>query len=139
MNDLYEEFAVGKVEDIAPHSLKQSHISPQTQQLIDSLRTAGVPILHSGEGLVRPLVVEEGKGQVVHTHRRTDNEDIFYIASIEDRPLTVTFRLQGNPKRATLWDNCTGQRHRLRANRDGSFTLQLQPMTSVFVTVENIG
>ena len=113
---------------------KQTHISPLTQQLIDSLKTAGVPILHSGEGLVRPLVVEGGKGQVVHTHRQTDSEDIFYLASIEDRPLTVTFRLQGNPKRATLWNNRTGRRHRLRASRDGTFTLKLQPMTSVFVT-----
>lgn len=113
---------------------KQAHITPQTQQLIDSLRAAGVPVLHSGEGFVRPLVVEEGKGQVVHTHRQTNSEDIFYIANIEDRPLTLTFRLQGNPKHATLWDNRTGQRYPLRANCYGTFTLKLQPVASVFVT-----
>ena len=113
---------------------KQAHISPQTQRLIDSLRAAGVPVLHSGESLVRPLVVEEGKEALVHIHRRTDSEDIFYMANIEDRPLSVTFHLQGNPKSVILWNNRTGRRHQLTAALDGTFTMQLQPMASVSVT-----
>lgn len=115
---------------------KQAHITLQTQRQIDAFRAAGVPILYSGEGIARPLIMEKGKDHVVHTHRQTDNEDIFYIASIEDYPLSITFRLQRNLKRATLWDNRTGRCHQLRAASNGTFALQLQPMASVFVTVE---
>lgn len=113
---------------------KKAHISEQTQGLIDSFHAAGVPVLHSGESVVRPIVVEKGKGSVVHTHRRSDKTDMFYIASIEDSPTAITFRLQGSPKRLTLWNNATGRRRTLKPAADGTFSLLLQPMESVFVS-----
>ena len=112
---------------------KQAHVSIQTKRRIDTFRASGVPVLFSGENIVRPLVVEKVKGSVVHTHRRSDKTDMFYIASIEDIPTAITFRLQGNPKRLTIWNNATGRRRTLKPAADGTFSLRLQPMESVFV------
>lgn len=111
----------------------QASITPHTQRLIDELRAAGVPVVYTGEGIARPLVVEEGKDAVVHTHRRTEKEDIFYIANVEDRLLRVTFRLQGSLGKVFALDNRTGRCRRIRANRDGVFSLRLYPMGSVFI------
>ena len=113
---------------------KQAHISEQTQRLIDSFRAAGVPVLHSGESVVRPIIVEKGKGSIVHTHRQTDTMDIFYLASLEEHPIDVSFRLQVNPKRITLWNNATGRRRTLNPAADSTFTLRLRSMETVFVT-----
>ena len=113
---------------------KQAHISAQTQRRIDALRAAGVPVLHSGECVVRSIVVGEGIGSVVHTHRKTGKMDIFYLASIEEQPIDVSFRFQANPKRILLWNNATGRRRTLKADADGTFTLRLPPMESVFLT-----
>ena len=114
---------------------KQAHINGQTQRLLDSLRVVGVPVLHSGESIVRPLVVEKGKGAVVHTHRKTDKMDVFYLASIEEQPADISFRLQASPKRITLWSNASGRRRTLRPAADGTFSIRLQPMESVFITL----
>ena len=113
---------------------KQAHISEQIQRLIDTFHASGVPVLFSGENIVRPLVVEKGKGSVVHTHRRSDKTDMFYIASIEEHPIDISFRLQANPKRITLWNNATGRRRTLKPNADGTFTMRLRSMETVFVT-----
>ena len=113
---------------------KKAHVTQQTQRLLDSLRVAGVPVLHSGESIVRPLIIEKGEGAVVHTHRRTDKMDIFYLGNVEEQPADIVFRLQGNPKRITLWNNATGRRRTLKPAADASFSLTMQPMESVFLT-----
>ena len=38
------------------------------------------------------------------------------------------------PGRVTVWNNRSGRRKVLKASRDGSFTLRLGPVESVFVT-----
>ena len=113
---------------------KQAHVSSQTKRRIDTFRASGVPVLFSGENIVRPLVVEKDKGSVVHTHRRSDKTDMSYIASIEEHPIDISFRLQANPKRITLWNNATGRRSTLKPDADGSFMMQLRSMETVFVT-----
>lgn len=113
---------------------RQAHMTPQTKSLIDSLRSAGVPVLSSAGSIVRPLVVSQGEDSVVHTHRRTGAGELFYLASNQDRPLRVSFRLQDAPGRVTVWNNRSGRRKVVKASRDGSFTLRLGPVESVFVT-----
>lgn len=113
---------------------RQAHMTAQTKSLIDSLRSAGVPVLSSAESIVRPLVVGQGEDSVVHTHRRTGAGELFYLASIQDRPVRVSFRLEDAPDRVTVWNNRSGCRKVVKASRDGSFTLRLGPVESVFVT-----
>lgn len=112
---------------------RQAHICSGTRQLIDSLRAAGVPVLHSGESLTRPLMVEHGADSVVHTHRQTASEELFYLANTADAVTDVTFRLQAHPRRIAVWHNLTGRRHHLRPRPDGTFRLSLQPSESVFL------
>ena len=111
----------------------KAHVSSNTRELIDNIRAAGVPVLSSGKEIIRPLQFVEGGASVVHTHRRTTNEEIFYLANIEDTTIHVTFRLQASPKKIQVWNNMTGRRHSLKAHSDGTFSLSLQPCESVFL------
>ena len=112
----------------------KAHVSEQSRLLIDSLSSAGVPILRSGENVVRPITIMEGSDNVVHTHRKTLHSHIFYIASTQDSPADIRFSLKDNPQSITLWLNLTGKRRTLHADADGTFRLSLQPQESVFVT-----
>lgn len=113
---------------------RQAHISPATRRRIEAFRSAGIPVLQTGEAVTRPLVITKGKGCVVHTHRQAGNTDIFYVAGTVELPSDVSFRLEHQPKRVTIWSNMTGRRHRLKPAADGTFTLRLRPMESVFIT-----
>ena len=57
-----------------------------------------------------------------------------YVAGTVELPSDVSFRLEHQPKRVTIWSNMTGRRHRLKPAADGTFTLRLRPMESVFIT-----
>ena len=112
----------------------KAHINAESQAQIDTFRKSGVPILHSGESIVRPLEILTHRESVVHTHRRTGNTELFYLANLEDTATTVRFRLQDNLSKVSVWHNLTGYRHALKSNHDGTFTLTLQPCESVFLT-----
>jgi hypothetical protein len=113
---------------------RQAHISAEMQSLIDNFRKAGITVLHSGESIVRPLQIVTGSENVVHTHRKADSEDFFYLANVEDTVTTVRFQLKDIPRKVCVWHNLSGRRHSLRPHPDGSFTLKLQPCESVFVS-----
>lgn len=111
------------------------HINSDTQELIDGLRASGVEMLYSGETVTRPLQFVDGGESVVHTHRKTNREEIFYIANIEDTTTHVSFQLQTNPKKIQVWHNMSGSRHSFKPDSNGIFSLSLQPCESVFVIV----
>lgn len=112
----------------------KAHVNAESQARLDAFREAGVAILHSGESIIRPLEILTHRESVVHTHRRTDNTEIFYMANLEDRTTVVSFRLQDMPKKIKVWHNQSGSRHTLKGNNDGTFTLTLHPCESVFLT-----
>lgn len=111
-----------------------AHINAESQAQIDAFREAGVPILRSGENIVRPLEIMTQRESVAHTHRKTDDGELFYLANLEDTTTTVSFRLQDIPRKVNVWHNLTGRRHTLKSNNDGTFTLTLHPCESVFIT-----
>ena len=111
----------------------KAHINAESQAQIDAFRKAGVPILRSGESIVRPLEMLTQRESVAHTHRKTDDGELFYLANLEDTATTVSFRLQDNPRKVTVWRNLTGRCHTLKSNHDGIFTLTLQTCESVFL------
>ena len=111
----------------------KAHINAESQAQIDAFRKAGVPVLYSGKSIVRPLEMLTQRESVAHTHRKTDDGDLFYLANLEDTATTVSFRLQDNPRKVSVWHNLTGHRHTLKSNHDGTFTLTLQPCESVFL------
>jgi hypothetical protein len=115
----------------------QAHVNAESQAQIDAFRKAGVPILRSGENIVRPLEMLTHRESVAHTHRRTDNTEIFYLANLEDTATTISFRLQNNPQKVKVWHNLTGRRHTLKSNHNGIFTLTLQPSESTFLISRN--
>ena len=111
----------------------KAHVNAESQAQIEAFRKAGVPILRSGESIVRPLEILTQRESVVHTHRKTSFGELFYLANLEDTATTVRFRLQDNPRKVNVWRNLTGSRHTLKSNNDGTFTLTLQPCESVFM------
>ncbi len=111
----------------------KAHVSSNTQQLIDSLRAEGVTVLRSGENIIRPLQLTNGGSSVVHTHRRTTKDEIYYLANVEDTVTHVNFLLQAHPKKNQVWYNMTGRRHSVKPQADGTFSLSLQPCESVFI------
>ena len=112
----------------------KAHACRETQKLIDGFMEAGVPVLCSGESIVPPLQMEEGMEAVVHTHRKTENEELFYIANIEDEETPIRFRLQAMPQKVCVWHNLSGKKRYLKCQEDGSFSLTLKPCESVFLT-----
>ena len=112
----------------------KSHVNEGSQKKIDEFRAAGVPIFRSGNGITRPLEILTNRESVVHTHRKTDQGELFYLANLEDSITTVHFRLKDNPRKIMIWHNLTGRRHQLKSRADGTFSLTLQPCESVFLT-----
>ena len=112
----------------------KAHINEDSQRLIEAFREAGVPVLLSGENIVRPLEILTRQESIVHTHRKIDDGELFYLANTEDTETTVRFRLKDNPRKVSVWHNLTGRRHTLKSNNNGTFTLILQPCESVFLT-----
>ena len=113
----------------------KAHISVSTQKLIDQYVSVGVPVLRTGKSILRPLTIETGGDSIVHTHRRTANGEIFYLANTADAVSKFVFRLQSNPKRIQVWHNQTGRCHSIRPRSDGSFFLSLKSCESVFLTL----
>ena len=112
----------------------KAHVNEESQRTIDAFRSAGVPILRSGEGIVRPLEILTKRESVVHTHRRTEDSELFYLANLEDSTITVCFRLLAFPRKVMVWHNLNGRHDKLKNHRDGTFSLTLQPCESVFLT-----
>ena len=112
----------------------KAHVNEGSQMKIDEFRKAGVPILHSGEGIVRPLEILTNRESVAHTHRKTDKGELFYLANLEEKDNTVRFQLQAHPRKVMVWHNLSGRRHKLKSHADGTFSLTLQPCESVFLT-----
>lgn len=74
------------------------YVSPESQRKIEQLRTAGVRILSDGASIVRPLQIVEGNASVVHTHRKIDGRDVFFIANITAEPVTVRYSFPDSKK-----------------------------------------
>lgn len=90
------------------------YVSPESQRKIEKLRSAGVQVLTDGASVVRPLQIVEGGESVVHTHRRIDGKDVFFIANITIVPVTVRYTFPGCRK---------------------TFKLHLAPGKSKFITI----
>ena len=123
---------------------KEAMVTDESRQLVDAWKTAGFPILQSGETIPRSILIEQGAESVVHTHRHLDNqaigsaaslvEELFYLGNKENRGLSITFRLQDSPKRITVWHHATGRRTKLKIRPDGTYTIHLAPVESVCLT-----
>ncbi len=113
---------------------KDAMVTAESQRLIDVWTAAGFPILRSGESIPRTLIIEQGGELVVHTHRRLGDKELFYIASKENKDMTITLRLQDHPAKVTVWHNATGQQTKLNSSADGTYILRLKPIESVCIT-----
>ena len=113
---------------------KGALVTYESQQLIDAWKTAGFPILQSGESIPRTLLMEHGVESVVHTHRHLDGKELYYLANKENSVTEVVFRLQDQPDNVTVWHHATGKRTMLKKRADGSFRLRLKPVESVCMT-----
>ena len=111
----------------------KAHINAESQAQIDAFRKTGIPILRLGESIVHPLEILTQRESVAHTHRKTDYGELFYLANLEDTATAISFRLQDNPRKVSVWHNLTGHRHTLKSNNDRTYTLTLQPCESVFL------
>ena len=113
---------------------KGAMITDESRQLIDEWKAAGFPVLLSGESIPRPILIEQGDESVVHTHRHLREQELFYMANKENHDTDVTFSLQDQPPKVTVWHNATGECTTLNSRADNSYLLRLKPMESVFIT-----
>jgi hypothetical protein len=109
-------------------------MTTETLQLIDHLRAEGIAVVRTAEHIVQPLTIGEGDSAVVHTHRRTETEEVFYIANKENHDVSIRFSLQMAPRQLTLWRNADGSTKKLRPDAGRLYLLTLKPTESVFVT-----
>lgn len=117
---------------------KDAMITEASRRQIETWKAAGFPVLESGETIPRTLFIEEGADAVVHTHRHmaSGTTELFYLANIDDREITVSFRLPGNPEKVTVWQNATGRRLTLKRQAGGNFQIRMLPVESVCITYE---
>ena len=113
---------------------KGALVTDESQQLIDAWKTAGFPILQSGETIPRTLLIEHGAESVVHTHRHLDGQELYYLANKENHITEVVFRLQDQPAKVTVWHHAIGKRTTLKICADNSYRLRLKPVESVCIT-----
>jgi hypothetical protein len=113
---------------------KEAMITDESRRLLDAWKTAGFSVLQSADSIPRTLIIEQGAESVVHIHRHLRNEELYYIASKENRDVAVTIRLQGHPAKINVWHNATGKRSTLKSRSDGLFEIQLKPIESVCIT-----
>lgn len=98
------------------------------------------PSYHTTSSLLKKIVLPvdfAASGPVRFTHRRTEEREIYFLASKSNRPMQAdcTFRVaMGEPE---LWDPVTGARRALpQYGREGGLTtipLQFEPHESFFV------
>jgi hypothetical protein len=113
---------------------KGAMVTEESRQLIDEWQAAGFPILQSGESVPRSISLERGAESVVHTHRHLCEQELFYIANIENHDAEVVFKLQDRPQKVTIWHHATGQRTTLKSRTDNTYRLRLKPVESVCIT-----
>ena len=113
---------------------KKARLTAETQKLIERLRSEGIMVTHTADGITRPLTIEQGDTAVVHTHRRMTTEEFYYIANKEEHAVSIRFRLHDSPRQLTLWRNADGTTAILRPEPDGKYALTLKPTESVFVS-----
>lgn len=73
---------------------------------------------------------------VAWLHRRSGDVDIYYVASLADRPRSIDARFRAPGKAAQIWHPDTGRRTAAESHHEGDFTrvaLNLQQQELVFV------
>jgi hypothetical protein len=112
----------------------KAHMTPETRQLTDRLKAEGVTVSTSAAAIPRQFIILTGDSAVVHTHRRTATEELFYIANKEYHAVSIGFHLRQAPRQLTLWRNADGSTRTLRPDANGQYTLTLKPTESVFIS-----
>lgn len=122
-------------------------LSDRTRQRIDELRRAGAVIYdpQSGQSLadavrqagLRPDVSLPHTASVYFAHRRTAQEDIYFLVNYQNKAVTHRFEFNVKAPAAEWWDPTTGERYALEAQptSDGrtAVTMTLAPHQSLFV------
>ena len=114
---------------------EKAHMTAETRQMIDRLRSKGVIVTRTAAAIPRQLVIEQGDSAVVHTHRQIGKTEVFYLANKENEAVNIRFRLLDAPPKLSLWNNADGTVRTLYPDADGLFTLELSPTLSVFFVV----
>lgn len=109
-------------------------ISAESQQVISHLKQAGVPVLMSGENITPTINITEGKASIVHTHRTSAEDNIYFLANTTTSTVPVCFKLHDRPKKLMVWNSVTGKKTKLNANADGSYSITFGANESLFLT-----
>lgn len=138
-------------------------MSPNAGQLSDELKAkikefvrAGLPVLTSEKlpwtennfnalGVEKDCIVREPNGDyasgVVYSHRRLNNEDIYFIANQNDTNRTLKVSLRCCGKQPELWNPVNGETGAIKewSEQDGrtQFALQLYPQQSFFIVLKD--
>ena len=122
---------------------KQAHISPSSQAKIDSISKAGIPVLTSGESIARSIIIKGVDGTeldsrtIVHTHRKVEDKDMFFLANITDAPVMINVQCLSIKSDASykrfIWRTSSGKTQKLKAVGDELYTIMLEANESVFI------
>ena len=119
-------------------------LTPAAQRQIELFRQEGVAVWdpRSGQTLktalqqagVRPDVEVPDNARLYYTHRRTDNEDIYFLDNHSDEVIEGVFRFRTSHAHAELWDPLTGMRYRLLDNH----VMRMEPRQSYFIIFSDV-
>ncbi len=122
-------------------------LTPEAQRQVDAFRQAGAVIYDSmtdyrplaealrDAGLV-PDVEAPKASNLYFCHRRTAQEDIYFLDNHSDQPVSGSFLFHVNATSAEQWNPVTGKREPIQISRDKDRTavcLALAPRESLFV------
>ncbi len=129
----------------------EGQLTTQARQQIDFMRQQGAVIYDPqtdhrtlAEALrdvdIQPDVETPHGERLYFAHRRTANEDIYFLNNHSDQYIQGVFTFATAADGAELWDPVSGERHHLattRANSRNTIQLSMAPRESFFVVFGN--
>ncbi len=119
-------------------------LTPEAQRQVEAFRQAGVAIWdpHSGQHLkdalekagIHPDIEVPDNAPLYYIHRRTDNEDIYFLDNHSDRIIQGVFRFRTPHRNGEIWDPLTGERYKLPDNLD----IRMLPRQSFFIIFSDV-
>lgn len=113
------------------------YMTSKSRRRIEHFRQSGVPILRSGHGVTPALSLADNTKNIVHTHRRDGQSEIFFLANVADEPQTVRIRLRHPLKSARVYGTLATKPKKVKILADGTLTLHFEAGESLILTGEN--
>lgn len=125
----------------------RTHISPEAEKKLLDLSSQGATVIWCNKGEDISTVLSQKSispdihissdnlpdSKVLFFHRRTENEDIYFIYNHSEHEYNQNSCLRSDFKRLEYWNPTTLLRKTISINDSGQFNLRLSPYESTFI------